>query len=93
MLCFLTGIVAGLVVATMISWAWDDSLPARIVITGDGGRNPRYRWSLQTCSGKTIANSTGSFAEAKDAALVAKRAKRMMRGSRMELAPTVIKGT
>lgn len=89
---FFAGIVVGLLAALFISWARDDSLPGRIVITGDGGRNPRFRWSLQTCRGKTVCNSVGSFAEAKDAALVAKTARRMMMGARIELAPTVIRG-
>lgn len=81
MLCFISGVAAGLFVAGLISLFRDDSLPARIVISSDGGRNPRFRWSLQTCRGKTVANCVGSFAEECDAKDAARVARRMMRGA------------
>jgi len=82
MLCFIAGVAIGLFIAGVVAMFADDSIPARIVISSDGGRNPRFRWSLQTCRGKTVANCVGSFAEECDARSAAKVARRMMRGAR-----------
>lgn len=91
MLCFIAGAAAGLFAAGLIALFRDDSLPARIVIVSDNGRNPRFRWLLQTCRGNTVANCVGSFAEECEAKEAARVARRMMRGSRVEIQARGIK--
>lgn len=76
------GIAIGLFLAAFIRFMANDSLPGRIVISSDDGRNPRYRWSLRNCRGKTVCNCVGSFADEQDARRAARIARRMMRGAR-----------
>lgn len=76
------GIAIGLFLAGFAYLMADNSLPGRIVITSDNGKNPRFRWSLQTCRGKTVCNCVGSFADEPSARHAARLARRIMRGAR-----------